>query len=302
MSSNVIEHNALKVSALGAFFMASLGLGFGIWTQSEAILLDGLFSLVSFCIGGITLKVSTLINQPTSKNYQFGLSALEPLLNLTKGLIMTFLCGFAVVNAVKSIMNGGRELDGLLAFSYAVIAGVGCFLVFFNSKRCYKKTNSPILNVDASNWLIDGIISGAVGLAFLAAFFMQDGAAKPIIPYLDSIIVLVLVLAVIKIPYALIRDNFHQVLLGAPNPKLQEAIRQDILEIFADLEYQESKFRMGQSGRFITVIACFLVSDDLSLSRLDAYSLKLHDLVQKSYPHTFIEPIICKDKQVFAMK
>ena len=41
---------ALLVSVLGGLFMAALGLGFALLTDSDAVLLDGVFSLIGTAV------------------------------------------------------------------------------------------------------------------------------------------------------------------------------------------------------------------------------------------------------------
>ena len=48
------EQRALRISVVGALLMAALGFAFFIPTDSEAILLDGVFSLVGFVMGLLT--------------------------------------------------------------------------------------------------------------------------------------------------------------------------------------------------------------------------------------------------------
>ena len=51
MENNRLEQNALKLSIVGAAVMAALGMFFAVLTRSEAIMLDGLFSLIAFAMG-----------------------------------------------------------------------------------------------------------------------------------------------------------------------------------------------------------------------------------------------------------
>ena len=92
-----LEKRGLWLSILGALFMAGLGIGFAILTSSDAVLLDGLFSLVGFVVGLVSLRVATLVRRPDDEFFHFGYAAFEPMLNLTKGLLMAFVTLFALV-------------------------------------------------------------------------------------------------------------------------------------------------------------------------------------------------------------
>ena len=85
---SILERRALIVSIIGALVMAGLGIGFSLYTQSNAILLDGLFSLIGFAFGLVALRVARLVQQPDDTHYQFGYGSFEPLFNLIKGIVI----------------------------------------------------------------------------------------------------------------------------------------------------------------------------------------------------------------------
>ena len=109
--SETLEKRGLWLSIIGALFMAGLGIGFAILTASSAVLLDGLFSLIGFAIGLVSLRVATLVRRPDDKLYHFGYAAYEPMLNLSKGLMMAFVTIFALVSAIVVVLHGGREIE-----------------------------------------------------------------------------------------------------------------------------------------------------------------------------------------------
>jgi predicted Co/Zn/Cd cation transporter (cation efflux family) len=119
IDSETHEKRGLWLSTL---FMAALGIGFAILTSSNAVLLDGLFSLIGFAIGLVSLRVAMLVRRPDDEVYHFGYAAYEPMLNLSKGLLMAFVTIFALVSAVQVVLQGGREIQAGWASVYAWIA------------------------------------------------------------------------------------------------------------------------------------------------------------------------------------
>ena len=55
---------ALVVSIAGAVLMAGLGVYFAFVAESEAIMLDGVFSGIGFVMASLTLKVAGLVTRP----------------------------------------------------------------------------------------------------------------------------------------------------------------------------------------------------------------------------------------------
>ncbi|MGK7948730.1 MAG: cation transporter, partial [Xenococcaceae cyanobacterium] len=64
MNNHQLEQLALHLSMWGALSLALLGIAFGLFVPSEAIMLDGFFSFISFVMAGISLWVAWLVKQP----------------------------------------------------------------------------------------------------------------------------------------------------------------------------------------------------------------------------------------------
>ena len=137
-----------------------------IASHSGAVFLDGLFSLTFAIVGLLTLYVSQLVSRPSDDSYPFGYATFEPMLNLFKGLLIGFALVYAVWTAVRTLLTGGQEIVAEGGILYAVIAVVGGAIVVVILKRNAKRSGSPIVDVDAKNWMVDTLISSAVGIAF----------------------------------------------------------------------------------------------------------------------------------------
>jgi predicted Co/Zn/Cd cation transporter (cation efflux family) len=74
-----LEDHAIKLTIAGNVGMGLLGVGFAIYTGSEAILLDGVFSAIGFAIALVTLYIARLVRQPGNDKYPFGYAVFEPI-------------------------------------------------------------------------------------------------------------------------------------------------------------------------------------------------------------------------------
>ena len=72
MNKTTVENRALKLSVAGTLFMALLGFSFALITGSGAILLDGIYSLVTFAMSLLTLKVAELVRRPDDDHLPVG--------------------------------------------------------------------------------------------------------------------------------------------------------------------------------------------------------------------------------------
>ncbi len=301
--NETLEKRGLWLSIIGALFMAGLGIGFAILTSSDAVLLDGLFSLIGFAIGLVSLRVATLVRKPDDDLYHFGYAAYEPMLNLTKGLLMAFVTLFALVSAVEIVLHGGREIDAGWASIYAVIAAVGCFAIALSQRTLSKRTASPLLAVDSKNWLIDGLMSVAVAVAFLAAVFLADSSWAYLLPYADPAVVIILVVLSIPIPIAIIRDNWNQLLGRAPDEGLQERTHAALVKAFDDFEDFETKLRMQQIGRF-TYLQLYVVSEGPEIGDIndfDTCRAEVYDALSGEFDNLALDVIFTRDPRWIAM-
>jgi hypothetical protein len=73
MNSDVqIEQRVIMRSARAGVFAAVLGIGFFLVTKSQAIMLDGFFSIIAVGVDLLTIRVAGLVSQPDDRSFQFG--------------------------------------------------------------------------------------------------------------------------------------------------------------------------------------------------------------------------------------
>ena len=245
------ERRGLRLSVFGALFMAALGFGFAALTDSQAVLLDGIFSLIGAVVSVVAMRVADLVRQPDDEHFHFGYAAYEPMLNLTKGLLIGFVGLLAAWASIDSILAGGREIQGRMAVIYAVIAAVGCLLIAWSQRRLARRTDSPLLEVDSKNWLMDGLISGAVAVGFVVVVVIEGTGWSWLTPYADPVVVLLLVVLSLPIPIGIVRANWDQLLGRAPDDKAQRTAQETVSGALAGEEGLDLRLRLLEQGRFV---------------------------------------------------
>ncbi len=248
---------------------AALGIAFGLATESTAIMLDGYFSLVGFVMALVTLRVAKLVVQPPDEHFHFGYAQFEPFLNAVKGLLMLGVAGFALATAVTALIHGGREVNSGLAIVYAVTAMVGCFVVGGLQRSASRRIDSPMLAVDARNWLVDGAMSAGVAFAFGVAWFLGRSSRADLVPYVDPLLVIVMVTAIVFIPIGILRESLREILAFAPRPDIQGEVRSRVEGALGDLPVASSQVRMMKVGRFLYVLNQIVVSPEFRPGRVE---------------------------------
>lgn len=300
MNKTTLENRALKLSVAGTLFMALLGFGFALITGSGAILLDGIYSLVTFAMSLLTLKVAELVRRPDDDTFPFGYAQFEPLLNLAKSLIILAVSAFAVESAVMSIRQGGQELEAGHAVFYALVATVGCFGVAVFMRRAFLETGSSLVDVDAKSWMIDGALSATVFLAFAIMLAIPAGGLDSYLAYVDPALMILLVLISLPIPIRILRDNLREVLQMAPPEPLRTGIRERIQHIFARLGLEEPVIRLLRTGREMYLHVYVVLAPDFAIDNirtLDAIREKILASLGDEYPELVLDVCFVGDKK-----
>ncbi len=245
--------------------MAVLGLGFAVQTHSEAILLDGVFSLVVFALSIVTLKVAHLIARPDDDSFHFGYAHFEPLLNVFKALIIIAVCAFALVSAIDDLAHGGRQFEVGQAMIYALFATLGCFAIAFYLRSVGPRTGSSLVQVDATSWMIDGMISSAVFFTFGLVYLLQGSVYAAYLPYADPGLVAVLVIITLPFPLKILKENMKEVLLFAPDTKLQAEIERYFAEAVKPYDCKETSLRIWKTGRQIYLNVHLCLREDFPI-------------------------------------
>ncbi|WP_171176598.1 cation transporter [Ruegeria sp. HKCCD8929] len=198
------EGRALLIGMWGNLFMGAAGVVAAILSHSDAILVDGLFSLIGFTSALLGRRVSATVHAGPDRLRPFGYAADEAIFATFRALSLLGLVLFAMSGAAMNIygyLTGDPPVP--LKFGplivYFVLIGLTCALLWFIHRRAWKRTgeSSDILRMEATAAAFDGIITAAAGVGMAGIYFLQDTALSVITPVGDSIIVLLLCSTVI---------------------------------------------------------------------------------------------------------
>lgn len=223
-----IEKKVFWISFVGTIIFSLIGIIAYFITGSQAVLLDGLFTLTSVVLSGITIWVIKISNSKPNKDYPFGLVQARPMLEMFKGLIMGGFLTIALVENIQKLFTGGSEPAGKFVVIYAFITVVGsmCVVLFmWYVSRGIK--NSSLVKLEIVQWSQDTLISAVIGVVFAITAWVKTPFVAKISPYLDSILVIIIVLLFIPTVFASVKNSGKQLLLGSPD----ELVRNDIKSI-----------------------------------------------------------------------
>jgi predicted Co/Zn/Cd cation transporter (cation efflux family) len=140
------------------------------------------------------------------------------------GGTLMLLCFYAFLNAVDSVLAGGRLLDFDWAIAYAVTVCAVCFGMFFYELRANRRIGSDFVRLDAQSWLMSAAITSALLVAFAVAWSLRDTQFGYLTRYADPVVLALLTLVLVFVPIRTVRRALREILLITP-PELDAHVR-----------------------------------------------------------------------------
>lgn len=295
------EQRALKFSLYGILFFVVLAIGFALLTKSDAILFDGIFSLIAFCTALVTLKVARLAERPDDDQFHFGYNAMEPTLNLFKSLIVIVTCVFALVEAVNRLLTGGNPAAYGWAVVYGVFATSGCFTVAWLMYRGSRDHRSDLVAVEAKTWFVDGLLSGSVLLGFITAWLLEQSGSGHWAPLVDPILLITIVLLALPVPAKIMLDSFREVIAMAPPEHVVNEIQERLLEALAEIDAGHVELRVNKRGRVTYLLVHVVVGDHFvveDIGELDGIRKHCESHLKSWNPQILMDMLFVRDPQL----
>lgn len=266
------ETAALVLSAIAALGLGIVGLTAAFLSNSQAILLDGLFNIAFFVTALLTLRVVQLLKRPDDARYPFGYLYFEPLINTVKGLLILGVSLFALIDALISLATGGRALVLGPALVYAAVATIACGIVMLVLRRAGPGLASPLVDADIGNWTVNTVISAGVFVAFVLAFVFERLALTTAARYVDPVLVGLVVLVSLGVPIRMAGRGLMALLNRSAPETVTTSIESLVKDALAALPTRAIYLRVVQPGRTTYVTVHVLLDEagaDLDLRTAD---------------------------------
>jgi len=247
-SASHYEQKILKISITVTFLLALAGLLFGLLSGSLAIVFDGMFNVVDTAMSILALLVARLLTSAGSDRFQYGYWHLEPMALVFNGSVLILLSVYAFVNAVGSLLSGGRELDFDWAFIFALLMSVLSIGMYIYIRQKNIRLKSEFLRLDTQSWLISASISTSLLVAFGIATLMKETSYQHLTPYVDPLILAILTACLIFVPMAAVRDALRDMFRIAPT-ELDEKIRTYLDELTLRYKFKTYTSYAAKIGR-----------------------------------------------------
>jgi predicted Co/Zn/Cd cation transporter (cation efflux family) len=273
------EQGLLRISIAVTVLLAGFGILFGILSGSFAIVFDGVYALTDAAMTVVALLVSNLIASSAAggaakgrlvKHFTMGFWHLEPMVLGLNGILLTGAAIYALINAIGSIMEGGRPLEFDQAIIYAVVTLTVTIAMAIIGSRTNRTIKSDFVALDAKAWMMSAGLTAALLIAFVFGYLIQGSAYEWLSPYIDPVALALVCLVIIPIPAGTIRQALADILLVTPADLKGhvDAVAQAIVEKHGFLSYRAYVARVGR-GRQIELF--FIVPEDFPAKKLQEW-------------------------------
>lgn len=254
-----VEAHLLRFSVYGAIFFALLGLVWGVAIRSQMIVFDGIYSFISVITASVSVFAAFCMQKGEDRAFPFGRWQMEPMAIVLKSLVLIALCLNAIFMAVYSLMTGGVEVNVASGAAYSFLGAAGCIAGWVYISRQRKKAgDSGLVESEAMQWLMDGLLSAAILAGFLIAFFLEFTAWASYARYADPVMTLAAAVFFLRTPLVALIQGVRDLLLMSPDTKIRERSRVVLGEIAREEGFCEVRIGVGQTGQILFFTVTYL--------------------------------------------
>lgn len=225
------EQGILRASIAVTVLVALSGIVFGVLSHSTSIAFDGVYALADASMSTLALIVSNLIASYSGSTalarklrdrFTMGFWHLEPMVLGLNGVLLMGVSVYAFINAIASLISGGRKLDFSYAIIYAVVTLIACLFMAVVEMRANKKLRSDFVALDAKAWMMSGGITAALLIAFALGYLVEGTSWIWISPYIDPAVLALICVVITPLPVGTVKQALSEVLLVTPDELKQE--------------------------------------------------------------------------------
>jgi cation diffusion facilitator family transporter len=248
--SSRLEQRTLVLSLLCVVVIALGSLAWGMAIESDVVILNGVFSLVSLIGSVLYVTAARLVARPADRRFQYGYAHVEPMVNSVNGMLILVICLYALINGVEGLRAGGSEVDATSVIWFGAVTGLVCAAVGAYELWMSRRTGSQLLRNDAREWLIDAAFSLVTLVGFAALFVLDEPLRSIWARYADSALVAVLALLFLPIPLGVVWRSVRELLhMGTEDDAITRRVEAAMQAIRSEHDIRSHTTHVAKVGR-----------------------------------------------------
>jgi predicted Co/Zn/Cd cation transporter (cation efflux family) len=288
------EQAVLRNSIVLTVLLAAASLVFGLTIRSNAIVFDGIYSLVDAAMTGLAFVVARLIaasnaadvsGRPFHERFTMGFWHLEPIVLGLNGTLMTGAAIYALVNAVSALLAGGHPLHFGAAMIFEGSVTLVAIGMLTYTRLANRAIRSHLVALDSKAWAVSVALGLALVIAFVAGFVIKGGSLRGFAPYVDPAALALIALAVIPVPLGTIRRALADILLVTPQGMKDhvDGVAREAVRRLGFLSYRAYVARVGRGSQ---IELFFIVPPNEPARRLEEWDALRDEIGQALGPES----------------
>ena len=302
------EQGLLRTSIAVTLFIASIGIAFGLASGSFSIVFDGVYSLVDASMSGLSLMVVRLITSHASslqmsrklrERFTMGFWHLEPMVLALNGILLSGVAIYALINAVSSLLEGGRHLEFGIAMVYAALTVTACVITAVIEGKANRKLRSDFVAMDVKGWVMSASITAALLIAFCFGYAVQGTSLEWVSPYIDPAVLALVCLVIVPLPMSVVRQALADIFLVTPGDLKQyvDAVAQAFVERHGLQSYRAYVAKVGRSRE---IELYFIVPPQMAaktIEQWDAWRNEIGEAIGGEGPNRWLTVVFTGDPE-----
>ena len=289
-----LEVFVLRTASILTVLYAIVGIAIATICDSMTLIVDALYSVVDVIVSLLAIFIVRRIHEPPNENYQYGYAKYEPFMIAVEGLLIMAICAGSIVTSIQDIIHPEpvKHINLIIIYSFVSIficIGFGLYM-----RATAKKISSEVLAADSQLWIIEGVVSAGVCLAFALADFISRYHWVRYADYVDPVMCIILCIGLLYKPFQIVAESFRDLVDARPegvNHKHLEEMLRGISEKYGLTGIAWMKSR--KAGRKIFLTACYRTDYYRNIKEMDEIRKEMSDEVLRNPPEMDVEILFC---------
>ncbi|MCL6282268.1 cation transporter [Ruegeria sp. 2012CJ41-6] len=250
------EARAFRLSMAANLLMGAAGVITAVLSNSQAILVDGLFSLVGFVAGYFALRIRKRVDAIPDRHRPWGYAADEAIFTTFRALSLLGVVIFAILGAATRIYAYlmGKPIPEVQmgpVIIYFLGISATCLALWAFHYMAWRKGGkvSGMLRIEASSAAFDGAVTMVAGIGLIGVYYLRDSVLAPITPIGDSLIVMLLCGFAITTYWTSFTSGLAELAGATAPPSEVVKARRALRGVMADWPGEVIDFALSKLGR-----------------------------------------------------
>lgn len=255
--ASAVEQRALRISIWVSISFAVISVVWGLVAKSEVILLTAVFAPLELLLTWGSLIVSRIVAKGPSRTFPFGRNALAPLFVIAQAIIFFGALGYAILEAVRVILEGGSDVSGVSLLAYGVFSALVSLITWRVLLRMAR--DRPLVKAEAAGWFSAVPSSAVIAVGGVVVLLFGGTRFAAAAPYVDPTLVIISSLGLLVIPVGLLRRSIRDLQTGRPDAELAGQVETVVDNVRTTEGLPEPILRVGRLGAILDIALAFVL-------------------------------------------